>query len=142
MRPSFRKTAPTVLLSASLLSVMACGKDEAIADPTIDPPGQGIVAGTLAVSAARPNLTLRNTTASVVGYMVVDKDMAVLAVFPPCTTQCPTLIQGASATVPYSSIAGYTTSSTEAIVMWWTYIRAADGTLQATGGVQSAKITL
>ncbi len=142
MRYTFRKTAPTVLLSASLLALIACGKDEAIADPDPSSPNQGIVAGTLNVSAARPNLTLRNTTESVVGYIVVDKDMAVVAVFPPCVSQCATLVQGASITVPYTNISGYKSTSTEAIVMWWTYTRAADGTLQATGGVQSTKVTL
>lgn len=130
-----------MLLSASLLTMIACGKDEALTDPN-GAPNRGIVAGTLEVKAARPTLTLRNTTESVVGYMIVDKDMAVVALFPPCGAQCPTLVQGAQTTVPYGNIGGYTSRSTEAIVMWWTYIRASDGTLQATGGVNTTKVSL
>lgn len=127
-------------VAALLLATAACSNEEKVADPTS--PNQGIVAGTLEVTAANSTLTLRNTTESIVGYMVVDKDQMVVALFPPCGSQCPTLAQGTTATVNYSNISGYTSKSTVAIVMWWTYTRAADGSLQAQGGVQSKRITL
>ena len=127
-------------VAALLLATAACSDEEKVADSTS--PNEGIVAGTLQVTAANSALTLRNTTEFIVGYMVVDKDQMVIALFPPCGAQCPTLAQGASATVNYSSIGGYTSKSTEAVVMWWTYARAADGSLQAQGGVQSKKISL
>ncbi len=136
MRTLLRSATVAVLL----LATAACSNEEQIADSTA--PNQGIVAGTLQVTAANSALTLRNTTEFIVGYMVVDKDQMVIALFPPCGSQCPTLVQGASATVSYASISGYTSKSTEAIVMWWTYARAADGSLQAQGGVQSKKISL
>lgn len=135
---------PTIFASAAVLSALLSGCADSPTSGAVEAPrdNQGIVAGTLNVSVARPTITLRNTTEFVVGYLVVDKDMATVALFPPCSAQCPTLVQGASATVNYSAIAGFTTRSTEAIVMWWKYRRNADGTLTAIEGVNSTRITL
>lgn len=135
---------PTVFASAAVLGALLSGCTDSPTSSAVDVPrdNQGIVAGTLNVSVARPVITLRNTTEFVVGYLIVDKDMATVALFPPCTTQCPTIVPGASATVNYSAIAGYTTRSTEAIVMWWKFRRNADGSLTAIEGVNSTKITL
>lgn len=133
---AFRSTA----VAALLLATTACSNEPKVAAPT--PPNAGIVAGTLQVTATNSVLTLRNTTEFIVGYMVIDKDQMVIALFPPCGAQCPTLVQGASTNVSYTNIGGYTPKSTEAIVMWWTYSRAADGTLLAQGSVQSKRITL
>ena len=127
-------------VAALLLATAGCSNEEKLAAP--GSPNQGIVAGTLQVTAANSVLTLRNSTEFIVGYMVVDKDQMVIALFPPCGAQCPTLAQGASVNVNYANIGGYTSKSTEATVMWWTYARAADGSLQAQGGVQSKRITL
>ena len=102
----------------------------------------GIIAGTLVASASRPTLTLRNTTEQVVGYMVVEKNQMVVALYPPCGTDCPKLVQGAQITLPYASIAGYTNAATDAIVMWWRYTRAADGTLTPSGAVQTIAVRL
>ncbi len=136
--------AVTALSALGLLA--ACSDSPAskvFTDESATPsPNQGIVAGTLEVKAQRPNLTLRNTTELVVGYMVVDKDEMVIALYPPCNTQCPTLVQGASVQVPYSQISGYTAQSTEAVVMWWTYRRQADGSLRPEGAVQTTRIRL
>ena len=96
----------------------------------------------LEATAARPTLTLRNTTEFQVGYMVVDKDQMVVALYPPCGDNCPKLQQGASVAIPYANIGGYTNASTEAVVMWWTYTRQADGSLKATGAVQTKNIRL
>lgn len=121
----------------------ACTDGTAVADP-VNPPtnNQGIVAGTLEATAQRPTLTLRNTTEHVVGYMVLEKNMMVVALFPPCGPQCPQLAQGQQVAIPYSAINGYTSAATEVMVMWWSYTRAADGTLQPTGGVQSKTVRL
>lgn len=127
-------------VAALLLATAACSSEGKLAAPK--PPTEGIVAGTLQVTAANSTLTLRNSTEFIVGYMVVDKDQMVIALFPPCGANCPTLAQGASVTVNYANISGYTSKSTEANVMWWTYARAADGSLQAQGSVQSKRITL
>jgi len=136
MRTLFRSAT----VAALLLATAACSNEEQVADPTS--PSKGIVAGTLQVTASNSALTLRNTTEFIVGYMVLEKDQIVIALFPPCGSQCPTLVQGASATVSYASISGYTPKSSEAVVLWWTYARAADGSLQAQGAVQSKKISL
>lgn len=130
-----------LLVGALLFGATACSTDD-IAAPADPNPNHGFVAGTLQVTAARPNLTLRNTTELIVGYMVIDKDMATVALFPPCGQTCPTIVQGASANVLYSAINGYTSASTEAIVMWWTYQRQADGSLRAVGAVNTTKIRL
>lgn len=121
----------------------ACSSPSVADTPTPSPaPTQGIVAGTLQVSAARPTLTLRNTTEFVVGYMVIEKDMATVALFPPCGDKCPTIVQGASASVAYGEIAGYTDKSSEAIVMWWTYVPDRDGKLTPQGAVNTVKVRL
>jgi hypothetical protein len=51
-------------------------------------------------------------------------------------------VQGASATVNYTAIAGYTNASTEAIVLWWKYRKNADGSLTAIDGVQTTRVAL
>lgn len=145
LRYSRLRLRPTILASAlvagSLLA--ACGGADAVAAPDEENvPNQGIVAGTLEARAARPTVTLRNTTEFVVGYMIIDKDQATVALFPPCNQSCPLLRQGESVAVPYTAISGYTSSSREAIVMWWKYTRSADGTLRPTGAVQTTKLSL
>lgn len=141
MRFSTKLTTPTILASALFLS--ACASESHL---TTAPPqnsgNNGIVAGTLEAKAARPTLTLRNTTEFVVGYMVVDKDQAVIALYPPCGQSCPTLRQGESTALSYTAIGGYTAASREARVMWWTYVRRADGSLTPEGGVQTVHVRL
>ncbi|MBL0938821.1 MAG: hypothetical protein IBJ03_07995 [Gemmatimonadaceae bacterium] len=141
---SLLATAIVSLATASLLTACAgTPVDSTSEDDKASPaPSQGIVAGTLEVKAQKPALTLRNTTELVVGYMVVDKDQMVIALYPPCNTQCPTIVQGASVQVPYSQISGYTDKSTEAVVMWWTYRRQADGSLRPESAVQTTRIGL
>jgi len=74
--------------------------------------------------------------------MSVDKDQMVVALYPPCGQNCPTLVQGQSVAVNYSAITGYTPASREATVMWWKYTRRADGSLQPEGGVQTVNVRL
>lgn len=135
---------PTSLALAAALLVSACGKDSEplLTGPDTQGGNPGIVAGTLVANAARPTLTLRNTTEFVVGYMVVEKNMAVVAMFPPCGNNCPTIRQGESVALNYTSIAGYSPSAREAIVMWWTYARRADGSLAPQGAVNTVNVQL
>lgn len=141
MRFSTKLTAPTMLASALFLS--ACASESTLTTaPTQNTGNNGIVAGTLEAKAARPTLTLRNTTEFVVGYMVVDKDQAVIALYPPCGQNCPTLKQGESVILNYTSIGGYTAASRDAHVMWWTYVKRADGSLTPEGGVQTVNVRL
>jgi hypothetical protein len=143
MNPIFRLATLTATAFLSAAAATACS-DEAVL-PTDSVPtnsNPGIIAGTLEATAARPTLTLRNTTEFQVGYMVVDKDQMVVALYPPCGDNCPKLQQGASVAIPYANIGGYTNASTEAVVMWWTYTRQADGSLKATGAVQTKNIRL
>ncbi|HYW33099.1 MAG TPA: hypothetical protein VE869_16480 [Gemmatimonas sp.] len=144
MRIATKLMTPTVLASAMLLS--AC-TTEKVPTATPNPNGNnsgnnGIIAGTLEARAARPTLTLRNTTEFMVGYMVVDKDQATIALYPPCGQNCPTLKQGESVGVSYTAISGYTATSREARVMWWKYIRRADGSMAPDGGVQTTIVRL
>lgn len=151
MRIATKLLTPTVLASAMLLSACATEKVPTAAPGTngdnsgnngTNNPANGIVAGTLEARAARPTLTLRNTKEFVVGYMVVDKDQATIALYPPCGQNCPTLKQGESAAVPYTAISGYTAASREARVMWWKYIRRSDGSMAPDGGVQTTIVRL
>jgi hypothetical protein len=131
------------LALAGSLMLAACSNDtEPVTAPITNSGTPGIVAGTLEAHATRPTLTLRNTTEFVVGYMVVDKDQAVIALYPPCGPNCPTLRQGESVTLNYAAISGYTPASTEAIVMWWKYVRRTDGSLTPDGGIQTRKVRL
>jgi hypothetical protein len=135
------RLAPTVFFASALLT--ACGRDDQpLAGPENPNANQGIVAGTLEARASRPTLTLRNTTEFVVGYMVVDKDQMVVALYPPCGDSCPQLVQGAQAQLDYTRIAGYTASSREAVVMWWKYTRDRDGKLRPEGAVQTVNVRL
>ena len=142
MSPVFRLAG---LLTAAFLAAAAsaCRNDAAVVDVPNPPQNSGgLLAGTLETVAIRPHLKLRNTTEFVVGYMVVDKDQMVVALYPPCGAQCPKLAQGEQLLLPYANIAGYTDRSTEAVVMWWTYIRGADNTLQPHGPVQTRHVRL
>lgn len=141
MRFSTKLTTPTMLASALFLSACASESNLTTA-PAQNSGNNGIVAGTLEAKAARPTLTLRNTTEFVVGYMVVDKDQAVVALYPPCGQNCPTLRQGESIALSYTAISGYTAASREARVMWWKYVRRADGSLTPEGGVQTVNVRL
>jgi len=132
----------SVVLSASLLTVVACSNDRSIANPEPANRNQGIVAGTLEIKAANATLTLRNTTESTVGYMVIDKDQAVVLMYPPCGSRCPTIVPGGQASIRFADIDGFTSASTEAIVLWWAYTRAEDGMLRATGAVFSTRVAL
>ncbi len=145
--PRSLRLAPTVLASALIAcSLTACGSPSAADGDAsqVPSPNQGIVAGTLEARADRAaqTLTLRNTTEFEVGYMVIEKDMMTVALMPPCGNSCPIIVQGASATVKYASIAGYTPQAKEARVLWWTYKRNADGTRTTQGGVNTISITL
>lgn len=142
------RLAPTVLASTLLAcSLVACSSTPSGAedDSTTTPaPIQGIIAGTLEakVDRAAKTLSLRNTTEFEVGYLVVEKETMTVALFPPCSNTCPLLVQGATATVPYNSITGYSAQAKEARVMWWTLRRNADGSRTPQGGVNTISITL
>lgn len=134
---------PSLLTLAALaVFTTACDRTPVDADDTVDPPRNGIVAGTLEVTAKRPNLTLRNSSEFIVGYVIVDSEMATIALFPPCGNSCPTLVQGASLVVPYSAIGGYSAASKKANVLWFKYQRSADGTLKPIEGVNVTQVTL
>lgn len=130
-----------VLASLTLLGA-ACSTNSASTAPPTNNGASGIVAGTLEVTIAGTALKLRNTTEQQVGYMVVDKEQMVIALYPPCAANCPVLVQGATASVPFSAIGGYTSQSTEARVMWWKYVVRADGTKVADGPVQTVSVKL
>ncbi|MBC8090127.1 MAG: hypothetical protein H7Z40_22955 [Phycisphaerae bacterium] len=134
---------PTVLATLALFSAAACTTDPAAPEsPAQNGSQNGIVAGTLEVTASSGSLKLRNTTERQVGYMVVDKNQMVVALYPPCGSNCPVVVQGAVANVPYSQISGYTNQSTHAVVMWWRYTLRADGTRVADGAVQTTTVQL
>ncbi len=130
-----------VLTLATLVSG-GCSGGSASSDSTAPRENQGIVAGTVSATASGKTLTLRNSTEFIVGYMVVTRDVAVIAMFPPCASNCTTLAQGATVAVPFDKISGYSDKTTEAIVMWWKYQRNADGTLTAIEAVNSTRVAL
>ena len=142
MNPIFRLATLTATAFLSAVAATACSDEAVLPTDSVPTSNPGIVAGTLEATAAKPTLTLKNGTEFQVGYMVVDKDQMVVAMYPPCGDNCPKLAQGAQVAIPYTNIGGYTNASTEATVMWWTYTRQADGSLKATGAVQTKNIRL
>ena len=125
-----------------VLVLAACGNPfGSDAEPS---PEQGIDTGALRVSVDRSarTLTLRNTTEFVVGYMIVDSEIATIALFPPCGTTCLRLVQGDSVVVPYSAIGGYTANSRRANVLWFKYQRGTDGTLVPIEGMNVVEVAL
>lgn len=130
------------IISALLLTVFAGCRTDSLRPTDPEPrPGQSIIAGTLEaqVNKATKSLVLKNGTEFVVGYLVVEKDIATVALFPPCGANCTKLVQGQSRTINFSEIVGYTPQATEARVMWWTY---APGSDQPQGGVQTVQVKL
>lgn len=131
-----------VLAGLTLLSA-ACSSNSAT-DPTPSNNGSpnGIIAGNLEVSTANNTVKLRNTTERQVGYMVIEKNQAIVAMFPPCATNCAILRQGESIAVPYAQIGGYAPQSTDAMVMWWKYAVRTDGSRVPEGSMQIVNIKL
>lgn len=130
-----------VLAGLTLLSA-ACSNNSAT-DPTPSNGSQnGIIAGNLEVSTANNTVKLRNTTERQVGYMVIDQNQLIVALYPPCGNNCPIVKQGETVAVPYAQIGGYTPQSTDATVLWWKYTVRADGTRVPEGAMQSTSIKL
>jgi hypothetical protein len=136
------RTLSTAVLLALALMATACDGTPSEANPSPEAPNQGIVAGAVTARAERATITIRNSTEFVVGYLLVDSEMAVIALFPPCANSCAKLVQGESITVPYTAIGGYTSASKSALLHWFKYQRKADGTLVPIEGVNVLRITL
>lgn len=137
-----QRLKPTVLFSLALLSAACATDPSGPQTPAQNGSQNGIVAGTLEATASGGSVKLRNTTEKQVGYMVVDKDQMVVALYPPCGSNCPIVVQGATATVPYTQISGYTSQSTHAVVMWWRMTVRTDGTRVPEGAVQTIQVQL
>ena len=142
MSPIIRLATMTATAFLTAAAATACSDEATLPTDSVPNSNPGIVAGTLEAVAARPTLILKNGTEFEVGFMIVDKNQMVVALYPPCGDNCPRLVQGAELRLPYSAINGYTNASTEAVVMWWTYTRQADGSFKATGAVQTKNIRL
>jgi hypothetical protein len=128
-------------LVAAMVAVAGCGGDSrnpAAPDDKTGTPGEGLWEGKVDAVVADGRVTLKNGTERVIGYLVVEKNMAIVALFPPCTTDCKTLVQGAEVSISYQDIPGYSPGATEAIVYWWTY--GSDG--RAEGGMKSENVRL
>jgi hypothetical protein len=123
----------------ALLVVGACSRDgaEPVA-PEPEVPGSGLWEGMIEAQFVRDSLTLKNQTEHTVGYVVIEKNMAIVAMFPPCTGNCQTLVPGASAAVAIEDIAGVTPDSREVQVLWWSYDRAG----VPTGGMSTSVVRL
>jgi hypothetical protein len=112
-----------MVAGAAVATVIACGTDAPATAPS-DPAGggQGIVAGDLVVTARAPELTLSNQTEWPVGYAIYDKDLAIVALVPPCGERCARIDQGERVVVRYQDIPGHTATSREAVLFWWTQL--------------------
>lgn len=116
----YRKTAG--LLVAVVLAA-GCGESREPSSPTgnAQTPGQGLWEGKVDALVADGRVVVKNGTERVIGYLVVEKNMAIVAMFPPCTDNCTTLVQGGEASIRYEDVPGYSPEAREAVVYWWRY---------------------
>jgi len=128
-----------VLATLALLG-SACANEFSSTAPATNNGTPGIVAGTLDVSTANGAVMLRNTTEHLIGYMVIDNNR--LMSVAPCGSTCPIVVQGATSTVPFAQITGYSLESSEAQVLWWKYTVRTDGAKVADGSMQTTTIKL
>lgn len=132
-----------MVASLALIGAACSGATKNTEPTPINNGAPGIAAGTLEVSVAAGAVKLRNTTEQQIRYLVLDRNQAIIAIYPLCTaTNCSTLVQGASATIPFAQIPGYNAQSTEAIVYWGRYTVRADGSLVLTGDEQRTTVKL
>lgn len=130
--------AATVLAAG----VTACSSDGAPIEAPAPPENAGLWEGAVSVTARRPVVTIRNGTDRVIGYRVIEKHQMLVALYPPCTSACTKLAQGATATVGYTAIDGYTDAAREATLVYWTYVPGPNGTLVVDGPIQTIGIHL
>jgi hypothetical protein len=76
------------------------------------------------------------------GYFVRETGRPIIAVFPPCISNCAILKQGEQATGNYSAIDGYSAKSTSATIMWWKYQVETNGTRTPIGALQTVDVKL
>ena len=86
--------------------------------------GCGVLTGesddALTVVATGASFRLRNESMGRVHYMVVERDIAALINWAPCTGDtCPAVRARSTVAVPYNEILGYSPEAREAIVYWW-----------------------
>jgi hypothetical protein len=121
------------LAVTGVIAAMACSGGTTAPRVVDDNGGNGIVAGSLQISVKAPALHLKNQTEYKVGYLVVEKGMAVVAMIPPCNPgQCNELVQGAERAIAFADIPGFTAASKEATVYWWKWVPGASG-LEVSG---------
>ncbi len=131
--------AATASLGAAL---SACSSEGAPIETPTPAEDSSLWEGAVSVTAKRPVVTIRNGTERTIGYRVVEKNQMLVALYPPCTSECKKLAQGATATVSYTAIDGYTSSAREANLVYWTYVPGPNGTLVADGPIQTIGIQL
>lgn len=113
-----------IWLAAACVAATGCGSDAVSpAGPgdQAEAPGQGLWEGKVDAVVADGRVVLKNGTERVVGYLVVEKNMAIVAMFPPCASDCQTLVQGGEVSIRYQDIPGYSADAREVMVYWWTY---------------------
>lgn len=132
LRDHVRIRLPKPLLNALLFSlvctVVGCSDTPSGTDLVIEPPKNSISAGTLDARTERWSITLRKTVKFVVAYMVIDSEMATIALFPRCGETCLRLVQGRGGAVPYIVIGWYHSgTSSMANLLWFRRRRDTDG---------------
>jgi hypothetical protein len=79
------------------------------------------IEGEVAVRAVPPDLQVSNQTPTPVYSFIIERGAAAYTDWAPCNdpTRCTALAAGATTTLPYARIVGYTPAAREAIVYWW-----------------------
>jgi hypothetical protein len=121
------------LLPALALAAGACD-DGATApgDGPLPNVGGGFWAGNVTATGAPQAVVLGNNTTRPVGYFLIEGELAMRALWAPCTarTGCPSIAPGERRTIPAAQIAGVAPGKRDVIVYWWHLVEGRDGALR------------
>jgi hypothetical protein len=88
----------------------------------------------ITASAEGGALQLRNGSLVPVNYLAVDRNALALFDWAPCLgPACPAIPPHGSVSVPYDSIAEYSSATTEVVVYWWHSVPDGHGGYRADG---------
>ncbi len=135
-----RRTLRPILLAAPLALACAGSTSPAAGAPAQTP--SGIWAGVVTASAGPAGIVARNQTERPVFYTAFERGTLAYVKWAPCVTgpSCRVMLQGATATLPWSEVSGYASGKQEYVFYWWQAITDPDGETRP-GAVQSVIVT-
>ena len=103
-------------------------------------PETSTAAGALEITAARPNVIVKNRGTTLVRFFMVDAGVQPLMLFAPCDTMCVGVAAGQSLTVPMTAIIGFSAGTTDMSIVWWQFAPGPNDRIDSS--VQSKQVRL